>query len=294
VERPNRFFRGSELPALLIMAVLMVAGWALFWHFTQNMPEDAEPELKASGTPEPVVPDQSTEFESVTDRSPMGFRDNAAYAMLLERARGHSADELAAVARRDLVLAHLWQNPQLYRGIPVHLFGTAHRVLRYPSKLTPSGWLYEAWIITPETNRLPYVCIFEDAPEGFPIGANVSERVVFNGYFLKVMKYQAADVTRGAPVLIGRIGWNAHEATGAQPQGNSFLRWSLVIIAVFFVVSLVRWLMQLGRLFKAPGKPHIVSPAPSDEIEPAALESWARAMRGGDGSSAENGDADEG
>ncbi len=111
------------------------------------------------------------------------------------------------MARRDVVLAHLWQNPQLYRGIPIHLLGTANRVLRYPSKLAKTGWLYEAWVITPETTRLPYVCVFEDVPEGFPIGPNVSERVVFNGYFLKIMKYQAADVTRGAPVLVGRIGW---------------------------------------------------------------------------------------
>jgi hypothetical protein len=293
VDRPTRFFQGSEFPRLLVLAVFMVVGWALIWQFSQNMPEGAEREVTATGQPEPVVPDRSVEFETVTDRSPMEFRDNAAYGMLLERARGRSPDELAAIARRDLVLAHLWQNPQQYRGIPVHLLGTAHRVLRYPSKLSPSGWLYEAWIITPETTRLPYVCIFEDIPEGFPIGSNVSERVVFNGYFLKIMKYQAADVTRGAPVLIGRIGWNAHQPVPTD-QGNSFLHWSLVIIAAFFFISLARWVIQLGILFRKPRRANVPSSSsPSDEIEPAALDAWARSMGGAEPWEADQDDAVE-
>src|SRR5262249_17314688 len=181
---------------------------------------------------------------------------NGAYALLLRRARGKTPEELAEVARRDLVLAHLWQNPEDYRGVPVHLLGTALRVLRYPSKLSETGWLYEAWIITPETTRLPYVCVFEEAPQGLPIGHDVSERVVFNGYFLKIMKYQAADVARGAPVLVGRIGWVPHERSS--PAGsNSILRWSLIVLAVLFCISLARWIYQLRRLFLRPGAPAV-------------------------------------
>ena len=66
----------------------------------------------ATANPEPIVADRSIEFETVTDRTPVGFRDNAAYALLLERARGKSPAELAAVSRRDVALAHLWQNPE--------------------------------------------------------------------------------------------------------------------------------------------------------------------------------------
>ncbi len=256
----------------------MILGWVLFWNFSQKIPDVAEPEVTVKGQPEPVVPDRSVEFETVTDRTKMEFRDNAACSLLLERARGRSPEELAAVARRDLVLAHLWQNPQLYRGIPIHLLGTANRVVRYPSKLSRHGWMYEAWIITPETNRLPYCCMFEDAPEGFPIGPNVSERVVFNGYFLKIIKYQAGDVVRGAPVLVGRIGWNAHQPPPTD-EGNPLLYWSLVIIAVLFFISLARWVIQIGLLFRARGRGGLpASPPPNDEIEPAALDAWARGM----------------
>ena len=96
-----------------------------------------------------MVADRAEEFETVTDRTPMSFRDNAAYAYLLEKARKLSPAELAAQSRRDILLTHIWERPELYRGVPIHLLGTARRVLRFESKLSQSGWLYEAWIISP-------------------------------------------------------------------------------------------------------------------------------------------------
>ncbi len=194
MERPPGFFQGSEFPRLIALAVVMVMGWALVWHFAKKRPQPAEPDPVATEKPEPIVADRSMEFETVTDRTSVGFRDDAAYALLLSRARDNSPAELAAVSRRDIFLPHLWQNPELYRGVPIHLLGTARRVLRYPCKLTRTGWIYEASIITPDATRNPFVCVFEQAPAGLPIGPNLSERVVFNGYFLKIWKYQASDV----------------------------------------------------------------------------------------------------
>jgi hypothetical protein len=253
----------------------MVVGWVLFWNFTQKRLALAEPPLTATEKPEPIVADHSEEFETVTDRTPISFRDNAAYSLLLGRAREKSADELAAESRRDIVLAHLWKNPELYRGVPIHLLGTALRVLRYESKLSKTGWLYEAWIIAPDSTRVPYVCVFEKAPEGLPIGGNISERVVFNGYFLKLMKYQAADVARGAPVLVGRIGWEQSGTSPAQDTNNT-LKWSLRVIGVMLLISLGRWIFQLHRLFSAPK----LAPKlpPNEEIDPSALNAWAQSL----------------
>ncbi len=166
MERAGSFFRGSEFPRFLIMAALMVGGWAYAWNYFQKGAEPVEPPLVAAGKPEPVVADRSPEFESVTDRTPMSFRDNAAYSLLLDRARALRPDELAAKSRRDILLAHLWETPELYRGVPIHLLGSALRVIRYPSNLTPKGWLYEASVITPEAPRVPYVCVFEDVRQG--------------------------------------------------------------------------------------------------------------------------------
>ena len=103
--------------------------------------------------------------------------------------------------------------------MPIHLLGTARRVLRFESKLSKTGWLYEAWIVTPDAPKFPYTCVFEEAPEGFPLGADVSERVVFNGYFLKIMKYQAGDVARGAPCWsAGSAGHPAAAPAGGAPR----------------------------------------------------------------------------
>ncbi len=96
--------------------------------------------------------------------------------------------------------------------MPIHLLGAARRVLRYPSKLSPDGLALRGLDHHARGNARSRMSAYSKTrPKGFPIGPNVSERVVFNGYFLKIMKYQAGDVARGAPVLVGRIGWAPRE-----------------------------------------------------------------------------------
>ena len=88
----------------------------------------------------------------------MGPRDNAAYKALLDRARESPPDTLAKVARRDVFYTNLWERPDLYRGVPVHLEGTLLKVLPHPkvdAVFTPKGTLVEAWFVTPESRPLP-------------------------------------------------------------------------------------------------------------------------------------------
>ncbi len=272
----STFFRGSEFSRLVILLAVLVGGIWAFWQYGRARPIPVVPPAVAGPPPKPVEPDRSVEFESVTDRTPMTLRDTAAYSLLIDRARGKSAVQLAAESRRDLFLTHFWERPEHYRGVPVHIDGTALRVLRYESKLSRTGWLYEAWIETPETGRYPYVCVFEDPPKGFPIGPNLSERVVFNGYFLKIMKYQAGDVARGAPLLIGRIGWDASQSAFAKAPGSgSTLKWTLILLAIMFVVTLTRWLATMRRSFRR-GERAGPRFSPTDEIDADALDHWVR------------------
>jgi hypothetical protein len=276
VQRPRPFFRGSELPRLLVLAALALCGWVFVWHLAQEPSHTALPPAAAAEQPDPVVADDAPEFETVTDRTPMSFRDNAAYSLLLERARGKTPGALAADSRRDVVLAHLWQTPELYRGVPMHLEGNANRIIRYPATQSPNRWLYEAWVFTPDAPKVPFVCVFEDAPHGLPIGPAVSERVVFNGYFLKLMKYQAGDVARGAPVLIGRIGW-LPPPPASLPGSAGTMRWTLVALAILFCISLVRWALPLRRLFSAPGKNRYRGRSSLNhprDIDSDALDAW--------------------
>jgi hypothetical protein len=111
------------------------------------------------------------------------------------------------------------------------------------------------------------------------LGANVSERVVFNGYFLKIMKFQAGDANRGAPVLIGKIGWEPREASPMDAfDPATTLRWSLVIIAAMFAISLIRWLFQLKRLFGGPSSISIPRSSHTEDLDPQALDHWVQSV----------------
>jgi hypothetical protein len=293
VRREKSFFRGSELSRLLVLVGVLIVGVGLAIVFARSRTSPEEPPLVVHGQPEPIVPDRSIEFESVTDKTAMSFRDNAAYKLLLDRARKLTPEQLAGASRRDVLLTHLWPRPDAYRGIPIHIEGTAEKVLRYDSKLSPTGWLYEAWIILPDVPRVPYCCVFEDAPEGFPIGSNVAERVVFNGYFLKFMKYETTTAKfRYAPVLVGRIGWRSHAESGSVGMGST-LWWSLAILAGMIVISLIRWVVQLTH-FARPRSSALAGDrgtAPADVIDHEALDDWVRSVSQGDDEPAETGDS---
>jgi hypothetical protein len=290
VSRAPSLFRGSELPRLLVLVAIMVAGWAVAWQFARKMQPAARPAVVVEGDPKPVVPDRSIEFESVTDRTPMSLRDNAAYVRLLERVRGERPAELAKEARRDVLLTHLWERPELYRGVPIFVEGTVRRSLRYQSKLSKTGWLYEAWIDVPDVRGIAYTCVFEEPPKGFPIGSDISEKVVFNGYFLKIMVYQAATVdkgawamiNRGSPVLVGRIVWDPASSAANEVGSGSTLRWTLILLGVLIAISAVRWVVQLRRLFGRGDREQATAFAPDDQIDPETLKRWAEAEGAGE------------
>jgi hypothetical protein len=265
------------LPRLLVLVAVLVVGLGLFWRYARQRPRPVAPAVRVEGHPKAIEPDRSPAFEGVTDRTPMSLRDNAAYALLLERARGRTPEELAKDARRDILMTHLWERPEHYRGVPIHLDGTALRVLRYESKLSRTGWLYEAWIDTPDSRRFPYVCVFESPPQGFPIGPNLSERVVFNGYFLKEMRYVSGnDVRRGAPVLVGRIGWSPGPAPARR---DNSVTWMALIVGLMFVISLFRWIAGLRRSLTGGSRAATLARRPTEEIAPEDLDRWVQAVQ---------------
>jgi hypothetical protein len=279
--RASGLFRGSELPRLLILLTVTVLGWTGVLIYI-NLPnhKTAPPPTVATAPPK-VEPETSPIFMVVRDKQPMSFHDGAAYAKLLARARSTPPAELAEQARHNLFFTHLWENPERYRGVPVHLDGTALRVLSYEvnPELSPKGQLNEAWVITEESGHNPYVVVFEDMPPGFPSGAHLSERVTFDGYFLKLMAYRTVDdKTRAAPLLVGRLRWFPHEESrpGAA-TGMKSLWWTILPLAALTLYTLFRWVFQLPRLIRGPFAPtqttHPLG-TPTEEIAPEALSQW--------------------
>ncbi|MGO9922775.1 MAG: ExbD/TolR family protein [Isosphaeraceae bacterium] len=65
--------------------------------------------------------------------------------------------------------------------------------------------MIEIWITVPKSPLGPYACVVEGRPAKFPASTTVSERVVFRGFFLKLITYQAAGAVLAAPLLIGKL-----------------------------------------------------------------------------------------
>ena len=275
----NTYFRGTNPSKLLILLSIAVVGWVLVWQYWIHL-DIAPIEQKVVADevpPPPPVPDKAEEFESVTDKTTLRLRDMAAYYMLLDRARATTDDNLAREARADIVFGDLLFHPKQYRGVPVHLLGTAMLIERYAIKRQGKEiWLYAAHVITAEGGRNPIACVFENAPKGLPLGEGVNERVVFNGYFLKLNLMLARDgVQRFEPMLIGRIGWRPppEAAKGAKKhaQANRPIVWMGLAIGVMFVISLFRWISGLRRSLSVRRAPSFLHERPTEEIAPEAL-----------------------
>ncbi len=275
MSKSNTFFRGSELPRLLFLLVILIGGMVLLWEYLYGADRGIQPEPAATVPLSPIVPDKSVEFETVEDKTPIRLRDMAAYKKLLDQARARTPVDLAQESRRDVLSIQVWEHPNNYRGVPIHILGTVLRVMTYESKLVPSGRLYEAWMVTSDSQRNFYVCVFEDAPKGFPVGDNLSERVIFNGYFLKLMRYQSGKDLGfySSPVLVGKIGWNAPTV----PKGDNTkgpLKWMAIAVAVMFVLSFFRWFGGLRRSLSPRPMSASLREHPTDEISPEALAAW--------------------
>ncbi len=265
-------FQGSELSKLLILLAIALGGWVAVWFYLMK-PHAAPPEpwQVISGKPRAIETDRSPEFESVTDKTVISLRDMAAYTKLLAEAREAKPAVLTAKARRDVFYAHLWGDPKEYRGVPIRLEGTARRVLYYASKLSKTGWLYETWMFTPDGQGQPFVCISEEAPQGYPVGTNLQERIAFNGYFLKLMRYEAGDVPRAAPLLVGRIDWAKPPIVA---ESNQQYYWMVGVLAFMFLICLARWIRQF-RLSLAPKPPpSILRDRPIEDIDPESLSDF--------------------
>lgn len=271
------FFRGSELPRLLFLLAILMGGMVLLWQYLYYKGNQPEPEPAATVPLPPIEPDRAPEFETVKDKTVIGLRDMAAYKLLLERARETSPAKLAEKSRRDVISYQIWERPEHYRGVPIHLLGTVLRVLTYETKLSPSGRLYEAWMVTSDSQRNPYVCVFEDAPKGFPVGDRLNERVVFNGYFLKLMRYQGGDSLRVSPLLVGRIGWVPAPAAGGAASRRPFL-WMAIAVAVMFVITFFRWMSSFRRWLSPANRPPLHLTHPTEEISAEELADWVASV----------------
>lgn len=274
--RAGGFFRGSEGSRLAVLAVVMAVGWIMVFSQFHQAPRVERHQPTVSELAPLPPPDDAPEFQGLQDRHVMTQRDNAAYATLLARVREAPPEALARESRRDVLFSQLLENPARYRGLPIHVEGTLRRVLRQDvegSKIFRDGHYYEGYLFTEDSVRYPWVIAFEEAPPDLEVGDDIQQRVEFDGYFLKLWAYRAADdKARIAPLLIGRFPV-ARRSVKPVDRGWPEVSWPFAALALITVYFTARVISQMRRGVRERPQSRRTSVL-QDQIEPAALADW--------------------
>ena len=192
---------------------------------TATPPQLSIPTEEVVANPTDQDPDEQDavkeEFQAIADKQPLAAEEMPSYWRFMKWTRAQTFDELKARARRDVLFTQLWEQPDKYRGQLVYLKMHLKRALRHDeAPANPLGLkdVFEAWGWTEDSKSYPYLVVFPERPPGLPLGPDIHEEATFVGYFLKEMSYEAFDVRRAAPLLIGRLRWRENPTRVALRQ----------------------------------------------------------------------------
>lgn len=165
------------------------------------------------------------DFSGVKDDTPVGYDDDAAYYALLNKAAQQEQKQLRTqavefVARQRAqskyktlppekypLFYEMLTRPDDFRGKPVLLKGHILRTDSYEAGENPYGikTLYEAWIVTEDSQNHPATIVFTKKPDNLPLGEELMDGVEVAGYFLKLYTYPSLDrATRKAPLILAK------------------------------------------------------------------------------------------
>ena len=244
------------------------------WLANEGFAADAAPnpvQQPAPQPPEKIVPgandldpnavaEMNDLLSVVRDKEELLGQEMPAYWRLMKWARSQSFAAMEQRAIKDVPFVKLWEEPEKYRGKLVRMRMHARRNLEWEAPKNPLGLdkTYEVVAWTDQSMGFPYIVVLPENPPGLPVGADIYGDIVFVGYFLKIMKYEAAEKTRGAPVFIGRARFVE------QPLANNVGAQSLdLFLAIFAVGGLMlggmAWLLLSRRSRTTLGTPGLPS-----------------------------------
>ncbi len=266
---------GQSIPAsrLLSLLIALVVLWMLYtrlgdpatWRFV-GYSDDVEPvkvtaakvatpsepaELLVPG-PNDLDPDEVADFqhklELVANEQKLLPREMLLYWQLMEWACTQKMRDLEKRALKDVVFRQIWEEPEKYQGKLIRLRIHAQQTVRFETPTKKDGEptnslglkeVFEVWGPTDDAVPFHYVVICPEKPEALKLGPKAEGEIVFVGYFLKLMRYDARDGNkRGAPLLIGRMRMaNAGIATKA-PSSNETIYFSLAIVGLLLTAGL--------------------------------------------------------
>jgi len=271
--RPSTLFRGSELPRLLTLVVMLGVLFLLvgrardpgMWRWfapdagterpgaakadrAQDNRDDvvaADPDARGPTDEDADQRDEAREeFEAVTDKAPLSKEEMPAYWRLMEWQQHQSLAPMRARAQHDVTFKQLWQQPEKWRGrlveIPVHLRQTA-KVEDLAENALGLKTLDEVWGWNTDSQPYWYWLVCPRLPPAMPSGRNIYEEATFVGYFLKLLPYEDHQgKTLATPLLIGRLVW--HPAASNSLVGSDEWGWPWWLAAATIASLLVaRW-----------------------------------------------------
>jgi hypothetical protein len=131
-----------------------------------------------------------------------------AYCLALTFAHATPAEAFAEAAGPNVTYAHLFEEPEKYRGEVVRFRGRLKRVRRFdaPRKVRDEiPAVYECWMFDPVLyGANPLCAIVTELPDAVPVREEQDIPATVEGYFFKKYRYRAGDGWRDAPLLIGR------------------------------------------------------------------------------------------
>ena len=190
-----------------VMGVLVMGKAMEIW---DTLPPVPAGKASAQNKAEPVDPAilAGVEDHSKVQGAKENYDEFLAYNYLLVLAHKTPAPALAKGARHDLTFAHLFEEPEKYRGQIVHVEGRLKRLRKFDAARIAAREgvpvLYEAWVFDESLFYNPFCVVVTELPQSIQAGENLDYQVAFDGYFFKRYRYQAGDGLRDAPLLIGR------------------------------------------------------------------------------------------
>jgi hypothetical protein len=153
----------------------------------------------------------------------------------------------------------LFMHPEYYRGRPVTLRGTMRKLTKFELGKNSVGLdqAYEGWVYPSDSKGHPAVVVFTSKDDRLPVKGDIQEEVEFTGYFFKMYRYDAQDVSRRAPlILAAEVEWIPHPYKAVyKPWG---IEWYALATLGFLLTAYVIW--QVNRKEMPPFPPMEIEP----------------------------------
>jgi hypothetical protein len=190
--------------------------------------------------------------ETVRDKTGARPEEALLVQQLLCRAATTPPEELARLARRDLLFTNLVHESDRYRGVPVHRQGVLRTIVLHETDpdTHPYGLAryYQGWIFTVDQPTNPTLVLFSKLPDGMSPGEGLSHEVAIDAYYLKLYAFRSEDrKTRFAPMLIGYAPeWSRLNLSPGVDIGQAML--ALAAVALLGV-GYILWQRRRDALF---------------------------------------------